>query len=41
LVTDKAGWKRERVWVDPFKIGRAAVFQKVANIFQKKGKDKV
>ena len=36
LVTDKGNWKGERVWVDPFKIGKTAVIQKVANIFSTK-----
>ena len=40
LVTDKGTWKGERVWVDPFKIGRAAVLQKVANIFTTKSNQK-
>lgn len=34
------GWQRERVWVDPFKIGKAAVFQKVAQKLTRKKKDK-
>jgi hypothetical protein len=29
---------RERVWVDPFKIGKAAVFQKMANKLSRKKK---
>ena len=38
--TKIVGWQRERVWVDPFKIGKAAVFQKVANKFSRKKKEK-
>jgi hypothetical protein len=40
LVTDKGNWKGERVWVDPFKIGKTAVIQKVANIFSTKSNAK-
>ena len=29
-------WLRERVWVDPFKIGKVAVFEKVATRFSKR-----
>mmetsp|Transcript_31741 Transcript_31741/g.49648 ORF Transcript_31741/g.49648 Transcript_31741/m.49648 type:complete len:702 (-) Transcript_31741:47-2152(-) len=34
--TDKAAWMRERVWIDPFKIGKMAVFEKVSQRFAKK-----
>ena len=34
--TYKGTWKRERVWVDPFKIGKAAALQKIANRVNKK-----
>lgn len=36
--SDKEAWKMERVWVDPFKIGKAAAFQKLSN--KMKGKSK-
>jgi len=38
--TDKEAWKMERVWVDPFKIGKAAAFQKLSNKMKGKSKKK-
>jgi hypothetical protein len=33
--TKEKEWKHERVWIDPLKIGRLAMFEKVTKVFQK------
>ena len=35
---DKPGWIRDRVWIDPFKIGKTARFQKLSNAVTKRKK---
>jgi hypothetical protein len=39
IVTDEREWKRERVWIDPFKIGKLAVLEKVAKVFASNPKE--
>ena len=38
LQTPQKEWHRERVWIDPFKIGKLAAMQKISDKFNKRGK---
>ena len=34
--SEKPNWVRERVWIDPFKIGKTAALQKLSNVLSRK-----
>ena len=36
LYTEQSYWKRQRIWVDPLKIGQTAGMQKAFSVFKKK-----